>query len=207
VNQTINRASAALLEFVHDRFDKQLGESGATLVSSNGRDHEVSIQWVWAAPFVSQKFVRSDGNDLVVAFEHENFPMQFSVRRTIPPRQQARNNFGDFLQPLVIGRANIEMVKLTVGATGVRNHPSIEPTDRTVPDGRQIGPPGFAGGGVRRPPFARLRRGRFDGSLRTAMMRWIVDQRASSRPFSMRDKSACVTPQSSANSCWLHPSA
>ena len=79
--------------------------------------------------------------------------------------------------------------------------------DRTGPDGRQIGPSDFAGGGVLRPPFAKLRRGRFDGSLRTVMMRWILDQRASRRPFSMRDKSPCVTPDSSATACWLQPSA
>jgi hypothetical protein len=44
------------------------------------------------------------------------------------------------------------------------DHLSIEVTDSTGPDG-QAGPSDFLGGGVLRPPFAKLRPGRFDESL------------------------------------------
>jgi hypothetical protein len=144
---------------------------------------------VGATPLVPKKFVRGNSNDLVVVFEHQNFTMQLNVGRAIPPRQQARDDLGDFVKPLVFARAKIEVFQpvLVAAASVPENHSSIGVIDRTGPDGRQIGLSGFARGGVLRPPFARLRCVRFDGSLRTVMMRWIVDQRASRRPFSIRE--------------------
>jgi hypothetical protein len=197
------------LELAHHRFDKQLGEPGAPMISSDRRDHEVPIRSVRLTSFVSEEFVCGYRNDRAIDFEHKDFPLKFRVRRTIPPREQSRQNLGDFGEPLVVARAEIEVLQVVlIAVAGVpENHLSIGATGRTGPDGRQAGASAFARGGVRRLPFAKLRRGRFEGVLSTVMMRWIVDQRASRRPFSMRDKSACVTPHSSANACWLKPSA
>jgi hypothetical protein len=57
------------------------------------------------------------------------------------------------------------------------------------------------------PPLARLRRGRACVSASAVEMRWIVDQRASSRPFSIREMSACGIPLRLESSACVQPSS
>ncbi len=45
------------------------------------------------------------------------------------------------------------------------------------------------------------------GMSDAAESRWIVDQRASKRPFSIREMSACGTPDNVPSSAWVQPSS
>ena len=66
---------------------------------------------------------------------------------------------------------------------------------------------GDFGGSATRPPFARERRGGVCVAVSAVEIRCMVDQRASSRPFSMREMSACGMPLRLASSACVQPSS
>ena len=57
------------------------------------------------------------------------------------------------------------------------------------------------------PPLATVRPGRAGVVASAFEIRWIVDQRASSRPFSIREISACGVPHRLASSACVQPSS
>ena len=66
---------------------------------------------------------------------------------------------------------------------------------------------GGDGASVTLPPLARERRGRAWVAASAVEIRWMVDHRASSLPFSMREMSACGMPLRLASSACVQPSS
>ena len=139
-------------------------------------------------------------------------PIEIRPLLVVAPSDQTGQNLGHLVEPDGALFAEVELLQRRfVAAPGVtKNHRSARPILRTAPRGDHFFVDGagvlaivsaaatthgssssvHAAVDVILRPLARLRRGRADVSASAAEMRWMVDQRASSRPFSMREMSA-----------------
>jgi len=124
-----------------------------------------------------------------------------------PPDQQSPNDLRHLVEPFG-GTSDIERLELLgVAFLSVTNdHASGDSIAAIGPSGVHAFPVGV-GPERSRPPSARLRFGSTPGASNADESRWMVDQRASSRPFSILEMSAWEKPACSASSACVHPSS
>ena len=145
----------------------------------------------WALLRVLGAFVCRNSDDLTVDIGDDHSPIEIRPLLVVAPGDQTGQNLGHFVEPDRALLAEVELLQRRfVAAPGVtKNHRSARPILTTAPRGDHFFADGAGVLAILR-PLAMLRRGRADVSASAAEMRWMVDQRASSRPFSMREMSA-----------------
>ena len=152
-------------------------------------------------------FMSGDSDDTSSVHGNDHLSV---TRRSVgvrPPDQQSPNDLRHLVEPRG-GTSDIERLELLgVAFLSVTNdHASGDSIAAIGPFGVHAFPVGF-GPERSRPPLARLRLGSTPGAANADESRWMVDQRASSRPFSIREMSAWETPACSASSACVHPSS
>lgn len=150
--------------------------------------------------------VRRDRDDPAVDLEHDRLAIQGPLGGVIAPPKQSRQDLGDLVHPLrarVRQRERFECRRI-VSCRIANDHFFARATGIVLPvaDHFVVGPLGDA---VTLRPFARLRRVSVVVAASAAEIRWIVDQRASNRPFSIREISACGIPERAARSDCVQP--
>lgn len=143
-----------------------------------------------ATTVVGDPLVRCDSDDPAVLHGDDDLPVAWRCGWLRAPRKQATHDLGYFVEPLA-GASDIERVELlsVVVACVTKNHASAGSIGSIGPFGVHFFPVG-SGGDLVRPPFAKLRFGFTPGASKAVDRRWMVDHRASSRPFSIREISA-----------------
>jgi hypothetical protein len=147
-----------------------------------------------------EPLVRSDPDDVTVGHGHDHLTISMFSVRIRPPRDKSCNDLGDLGEPRTRG-AQVERFELfSVAVASVANDHASDDSMATVgPFGVHRRPVRF-GDERSLPPLARLRFDATSVASSAADSRWMVDQRASSRPFSIREMSAWATPECSESS-------
>ena len=158
---------------------------------------------------VFAEFVRSDGHDLAPDVSDDDPSIEVCSGLVVAPCNEAGQDLRDLAEPDRGLWPEVEVLERQfVTARGVtEDHRSASPISRTLPRGIHFfgAPVGVAVVVLR--PLDRLRWGSEAGSASAAESRWMVDQRASSRPFSMREMSAWGTPVRFDSSACVQPSS
>ena len=200
MHQPLHRLTPRRTEIGEDRLDEQPGQTGALLIVAHRSHHQVPMVIPHPATTAREPLVRSDPNHLTVRHGHDHLTISVFSVRIGPPRNQSGNNLGDLVEPRT-RTTKVERLELfNVAVASVANDHASDDSMATVgPFGVQRRP--FRFGDERsRPPLARLRFDATSVASSAADSRWMVDQRASSRPFSIREMSAWATPECSASS-------
>lgn len=168
---------------------------------------------------------RSDGSPLPLYGPHPEVPtsprnqkaaqaLLVSIRQAADMLAISRSSIYNLIEADQLGHlveprrcaTDIERVELfsVVFACVTEDHAPAGSIGAIGPFGAHFLPVGFRGK-LRRPPFSKLRFGSTPGASKAVDNRWMVDHRASSRPFSIREISAWATPVRSASSACVQP--
>lgn len=190
---TEQRGTSARTEIGERGFDEKSGQSRALLVGVHRADHEVAVIDPHVLASADDPLVCGDSDN--AALVHGDDRLSVSIRSVgvRPPLEESANDLRDLVKPQA-GAPDVERFELlgVALASMTDDHASADSTAAIGPFGVHLLPVGF-GPGRLRPPLARLRLGSTPGVSNAAESRWMVDHRASSRPFSIREISAWET--------------
>jgi len=205
MHQPLDRLASLGSHLGNDRFDQESGQARSLLVNPHGRHHEVPVLGPDTAAVADDALMRNDPDDPTVLHGNEHLSISVYRRGLRPPRRQSADDSGHLVEPRRC-TADIERVELfgIVVACVTENHSPDGSIGAIGPFGAHFLPVGFRNE-LRRPPFSKLRFGSTPGASNAVDNRWMVDHRASSRPFSIREMSACATPARSASSACVQP--
>lgn len=190
MHQPLHRLTFDRSEAGENRLDEQPRQPGALLIAAHRRHHQIAMMVPHPATAASEPFVRGDCNDLTVGGGHDHLAIELCHVRIGPPGDESCNDLGHLIEPRT-RTTEVERFELlgVAVASVAKDHASDDSMATVGALGDHRFPVRF-GEERSRPPLARLRFGATSVASSAADSRWMVDHRASSRPFSIREMSA-----------------
>lgn len=164
--------------------------SPVLLIAAHRSHHQVAMVVPHPATTSSETLVRSDPNDVTVGDGHDHLTIKMRNVRIRPPCNESSNDLGHLVEPRTRTTEVERFERFGVAVASVANDHASDDSMATVGPFGDHRCPGRFGEERSRPPLARLRFGATSVASNAADRRWIVDHRASSRPFSIREMSA-----------------
>ena len=154
-------------------------------------------------------FVGGDGNDFAIDVRDDDSSIEVCLCLVVNPCDEAGQDLGDLTEPDPGVWSEVEILERRfVTVRGIaEDHRLALSILSTVPRGVHFFVVAVGVAVVVLRPLDRLRWGSTAGSASAADSRWMVDQRASSRPFSRREMSAWGTPVRFDSSACVQPSS
>lgn len=190
MHQPLHRLAPRRTEIGEHRLHEQPGQPGALLIAAHRSHHQIAMVVPHPATTSREPLMRSDPDDVTVRDGHDYLAIPVFNVRVGPPRDKSGNDLGDLVEPRT-RTAQVERFELfSVAVASVANDHASDDSMATVGPFGVHRLPGRFGEERSRPPLARLRFDATSVASSAADRRWMVDQRASSRPFSIREMSA-----------------
>ena len=191
MDQPPDRSYAIALHLCEHRFGQHSSDARSLVIGSDGDDHEIAVLGQWPQTIVLDAVVSGHRDDFAVVIRDDDLTIERRLFDVVTPNDETGDDLSHFVEPRRPIVAEVERFegRLVVRRRVAKNHFVALVIAIVVPLADHFFD-GDLGGPATRPPLARERRGVVCVAVSAVEMRWIVDQRASSRPFSMREISA-----------------